>query len=60
MIDVPVFDQNGQKVETTQGLIRAVAAITPGGAARLTVRRGGGTVEVPVTVGRRPTEQPEE
>jgi len=51
---------NGQKVESTQSLIRAVAAITPGGSARLTVRRGSGTVEVPVTVGRRPPEQPEE
>jgi len=51
---------NGQKVESTQGLIRAVAAITPGGSARLTVRRGGGTVEIPVVVGRRPTEQTQE
>jgi len=51
---------NGQKVETTQSLIRAVAAIAPGGSARLTVRRGNGTVEVPVTVGRRPVEHQEE
>jgi serine protease Do len=51
---------NGQKVETTQGLIRAVAAIAPGGSAKLTVRRGNGTLEIPVTVGRRPPEQAEE
>ena len=51
---------NGQKVDTTQSLIRAVAAITPGGSARLTVRRGNSTVEVPVTVGRRPAEQAQE
>jgi len=51
---------NGQKVDTTQGLIRAVAAIPPGGSARLNVRRGNQNVEVPVTVGRRPAEQREE
>ncbi len=48
---------NGSKVESTQGLIRAVAAISPGNAIHLTVRRAGQSLEVPVTVGRRPTEQ---
>lgn len=48
---------NGAKVETAQGLIRAVAATTPGNAVRLTVRRGSQNVDVPVTVGRRPSEQ---
>ena len=48
---------NGDKVETSQGLIRAVAATSPGNAVKLTVRRGAQSLEVPVTVGRRPTDQ---
>lgn len=48
---------NGTRVETAQGLIKAVAATSPGNAVRLTVRRGGQNVDVPVTVGRRPAEQ---
>jgi serine protease Do len=45
---------NGEMVDSARGLIRAVAAVTPGNAARLTVRRGGRDIEVSVTVGRRP------
>ncbi|HYZ64777.1 MAG TPA: trypsin-like peptidase domain-containing protein [Acetobacteraceae bacterium] len=50
---------NGQRVESTQGLIRTIAAIPPGRSAQLQVRRGGQTIEVPVTVGRRPAEPQE-
>ncbi|GAC1348402.1 MAG: hypothetical protein NVSMB18_36500 [Acetobacteraceae bacterium] len=52
-----VLAVDGAKVQSTQGLIRAVAAVSPGNSVRLTVRRAGQTLEVPVTVGRRPTEQ---
>jgi serine protease Do len=45
---------NGQPVETSRGLIRAVAATAPGGNVSLSVRRQGRDFEVPVTVGRRP------
>ena len=49
-----VLSINGDRVETPRGLIRAVAATAPGGAIRLSVRRGGQVIELPVTVGRRP------
>ena len=45
---------NGTAVSTSRGLIRAVAAETPGENARLTVRRQGQTLEFPVVVGLRP------
>ena len=45
---------NGQAVETSRGMIRAVAATAPGGSVSLSVRRQGRDIEVPVTVGRRP------
>jgi serine protease Do len=45
---------NGATVSTSRGLIRAVAAQTPGDNARLTVRREGQTMDVPVTIGLRP------
>ena len=47
---------NGEHVDSARGLIRAVAATPPGKSIRLTVRRQGQTMEVPVTVGRRPPE----
>jgi serine protease Do len=47
---------NGERVDAARGLIRAVAAIPPGGHARLTVRRQSQTLDIPVTVGRRPPE----
>jgi serine protease Do len=45
---------NGATVNTSRGLIRAVAAVTPGENARVTVRRQGQTMEFPVVVGLRP------
>jgi len=54
-----ILSVNGDKVGTSTGLIRTIAAIPPGGPARLSVRRGGQTMDVPVNVGRRPAE-PEE
>jgi serine protease Do len=45
---------NGDHVDTARGLIRAVAATTPGNAVRLTVRRGTRDMDLSVTVGRRP------
>jgi serine protease Do len=51
-----VLALNGEAIDSARGLIRAVAAITPGNQARLTVRRQGHEVELSVTVGRRPPE----
>jgi serine protease Do len=48
---------NGERVENARGLIRAVAAVPPGQTARVTVRRQGREIDIPVTVGRRPPEQ---
>jgi serine protease Do len=48
---------NGERIETSRGLIKAVAAVTPGGNMRVTVRRQGREIDIPVTVGRRPAEQ---
>jgi serine protease Do len=50
---------NGAAVSSSRGLIRAVAAQTPGENTRLTVRREGQTVDVPVTVGLRPSAKEE-
>ena len=47
---------NGDKVENARGLIRAVAAASPGSSLRLSVTRGGKVIEVPVLVGRRPSD----
>ena len=52
-----VLAVNGDRVNTAQGLIKAVAATAPGNAVKLTVRRAGQTIELPVIVGRRPAEQ---
>jgi serine protease Do len=49
---------NGERVESTRELVRAVSAVNPGAIARLRVRRGNQTVEVAVVVGRRPPETP--
>ena len=48
---------NGEPIESSRGLIRAVAAEHPGGSIRVTVRRAGREMEIAVNVGRRPTEQ---
>ena len=50
---------NGTKVQTSNGLVRAVAGIPPGGGAKLSVSRNGQPLEIAATVGRRPAE-PEE
>jgi serine protease Do len=48
---------NGDKIDTSRGLIRAIAVVPPGNSVRVSVRRQGKEMEFPVTVGRRPTEQ---
>ena len=52
-----VVSINGERIETARGLIRSVAAVPPGNNARVVIRRQGRDIDVPVTVGRRPTEQ---
>ena len=47
---------NGERIDSARGLIRAVAGVAPGERADLTIRRQGREIEVPITVGRRPTE----
>lgn len=49
---------NGERIETSRGLIRTVAGAPPGNILRLTIRRQGRDIDIPVTVGKRPTEQP--
>ena len=53
-----VMSVDGNRVDTSRGLTRAVAATAPGGAVKLAVRRGTQLLEVPVTVGRRPADPP--
>ncbi|HBK05135.1 MAG TPA: endopeptidase [Acetobacteraceae bacterium] len=48
---------NGDKIESSRGLIRAVAVVPPGNSVRVTVRRQGREMDIPVNVGRRPSEQ---
>jgi serine protease Do len=50
---------NGATVNSSRGLIRAVAAVAPGENARVTVRREGQTMEFPVVVGLRPATKEE-
>ena len=47
---------NGERIETSRGLIRTVAAVAPGSSVSLSIRRQGREMDVPVTVGRRPAE----
>src|SRR5262249_50953926 len=47
---------NGQRNETSRGLIRSIAAVSPGSSVNLSIRRQGRDFDLPVTVGRRPTE----
>jgi len=54
-----VLAVNGEHVDTTRALTRAVAAVTPGESARLALKRGRQAMDVAVTVDRRPPE-PEE
>jgi len=48
---------NGQAVEDSRSLLRAVAAIAPGQTARLSLRRQGRDIDLSVTVGRRPNSE---
>jgi serine protease Do len=52
-----VIAVNGDRIESSRGLIRAVAVVAPGNSVRLTIRRQGREMEVAVSVGRRPAEQ---
>lgn len=52
-----VVSINGDKIDNSRGLIRAVAALPPGSSVRVTVRRQGREMDIPVIVGRRPAEQ---
>ncbi|CAH2600189.1 PDZ domain-containing protein [Rhodovastum atsumiense] len=52
-----VIGVNGQTVEDARGMLRSVAAIPPGQTARLQLRRQGRELELPVTVGRRPSNE---
>ena len=54
-----VLAVNGERVDSSLGLVRAIAEQPPGTVVRLEIRRDGGTSSVPVTVGRRPPEQTE-
>jgi serine protease Do len=49
-----VIAVNGDPVDSSRALIRAVAAVPPGNNVRLRVRRQGRELDIPVTVGRRP------
>jgi serine protease Do len=46
---------NGEHIETARGLIRTVAAVSPGNNVNLTIRRQGREMELPIKVGRRPS-----
>ncbi len=48
---------NGDKIDTSRGLIRAVAVVPPGNTVRVGIRRQGKDMDISVSVGRRPTEQ---
>jgi serine protease Do len=49
-----VLAVNGDRTASARALIRAVAAMAPGTEVRLSVRRGTKSIDIPVTVGRRP------
>jgi serine protease Do len=49
-----VLSVNGDRTASARALIRAVAAMAPGTEVRLSVRRGTKSIDIPVTVGRRP------
>jgi serine protease Do len=51
-----ILTLNGERIETARSLIRAVAAVSPGTAVTLSVRRQGRQIDIPVTVGLRPAE----
>ena len=45
---------NGEHIDSSRGLIRAIAAVTPGRDVKVSIRRQGRELDVPVTIGRRP------
>ena len=45
---------NGERVENSRALVRAIAAVPPGQTVRLSILRDGRPTELPVQVGRRP------
>ncbi len=47
---------NGERIESSRGLIRSIAAMPPGSSVSLSIRRQGREMDVAVTVGRRPAE----
>ena len=47
---------NGERVDSSRALVRAVAAVAPGQMVRVTVVREGRPQEIPVQVGRRPAQ----
>lgn len=49
---------NGERVSDPQVMLNLVAALRPGTQARMRLRREAGTLEVDITVGRRPKPQP--
>ena len=51
-----VLAVNGEHIDTSRGLIRTVAAVPPGNDVRLSIRRQGRDMDIPVTVGKRPPE----
>ena len=48
---------DGDRIDSSRGLIRAVAVVPPGNSVQVTVRRQGREIDIPVSVGRRPNEQ---
>jgi serine protease Do len=47
---------DGERIETSRALVRNVAAVPPGRTVRLSILRDGRSTEVPVQVGRRPSQ----
>jgi serine protease Do len=50
-----ILSVNGERIEGALGLIRTVAAVSPGSTVNLTIRRQGREFDMPVTVGQRPS-----
>jgi serine protease Do len=48
---------NGEKFDTTRGVIRFIAAMAPGNAVRLQIKRQGRDMDISVPIGRRPNGQ---
>jgi hypothetical protein len=49
---------DGKQVSDPQGVLNLVTGIAPGSAARMKMKRKGQDVELAVTIGRRPKQQP--